>query len=47
MLRKRMLIGWGAVSSRLERLGLTAWRTWIAPAIPKTTLVFGEAAENA
>src|SRR5258707_13903476 len=29
------LLCWGDVSSRLERLGLTAWPTWIAAAIPK------------
>jgi len=45
MLRKRMLIGLGDVSSRLGRLGLMAWRTWIAPAIPKQ-LWFSEASQT-
>jgi len=46
MLRKRMLIGLGDVSSRQERLGLMAWRTWIAPAI-RNNFGFRKAPEDA
>jgi len=46
MLRKRMLIGLGGCFLASGAVGLMAWRTWIAPAIPNNS-GFREASQDA